>query len=116
MVESIITLTRETNPRWRQLLLGLCDDGRALTSDGAGGISTSGVPAAPAGPGGPQLPSDFLVGGPGGLAIQTGVGGSVLSAQNNQTPANQGNNIEGSNSMVHTRILCTLFVRNSFFV
>ncbi|VDN40114.1 unnamed protein product, partial [Dibothriocephalus latus] len=70
MLESIIALSRESNPRWRQLLLGYSEDGR--TTGGSAGNSLGGqsTPAAPAGPGGPQMPPDFLATGPGGAAVQ----------------------------------------------
>uniref|UniRef100_A0A5K3EPD0 Zf-AD domain-containing protein n=1 Tax=Mesocestoides corti TaxID=53468 RepID=A0A5K3EPD0_MESCO len=90
MLESIITLIRETMPRWRQLLLGLPSEA------GGGGRmagierSVSGGPSAPGGP--PQLPtatgpassaSDFLMAGAAGSVPLTP---GILSAS--QSPLN----------------------------
>ncbi|VDL99008.1 unnamed protein product [Schistocephalus solidus] len=60
MLESIIALTRESNPRWRQLLLGHSEDGRTTGGSTGNSLGVQSTPAAPAGPGGPQMPPDFL--------------------------------------------------------
>ncbi|KAL7061758.1 hypothetical protein AAHC03_0811 [Spirometra sp. Aus1] len=92
MLESIIVLSRESNPRWRQLLLGPSEDGR--TAGGSAGNSLGGqsTPAAPAGPGGPQMPPEFLTAGAIGAAAQVlGTAPSVLSGQSPQyLPSQQG--------------------------
>ncbi|VDM23568.1 unnamed protein product, partial [Hydatigera taeniaeformis] len=111
MLESIVTLIRETQPRWRQLLLGLSEEaGGSVTRSGGGlertisggcvGGSGVGIGGGPAGPGGPpQLSSagsvptasEFLMpsaGGPGPL------GSSMVSG--NPSPSIPAANLEGT--------------------
>lgn len=118
MVESIVTLMRETSPRWRQLLLGLPEESvgarqggvERSISGGVGGVGCGG----PTGPGGPPpLPStgsattasEFLMvsgvsGGGVSTTINPGMVGSSYILANNPSSLNQMQNLDGTSVAV----------------
>ncbi|KAL5112757.1 hypothetical protein TcWFU_008571 [Taenia crassiceps] len=114
MLEAIVTLIRETQPRWRQLLLGLPEEPGASGARVGGGLERNisgscvggsgvGIGGGPAGPGGPpqlssagSVPSasDFLmpaVGSSGPL------GASMVSS--NPSPSIPAANLDGTSVM-----------------
>ncbi|VDN97331.1 unnamed protein product [Rodentolepis nana] len=119
MLESIVTLIRETQPRWRQQLLGLPDEPGAGVGPGRSGsgvdrgvgvgalgaASVVGLGGGPAGPGGPpQLsavvsapPTDFLM----SAASVSGVLGTAMMGTN-PSPSIQGLNLDGITANVNT--------------
>lgn len=118
MLESIVTLIRETQPRWRQLLLGLPEEPgvgaggqggpgveRSTSGGTIGTVGTSvGLGGGPAGPGGPpQLStavstpsaSDYLM----AAAGTSGVLGAAMIG-NNPSSSIQALNQDGSTATV----------------
>ncbi|VDL19536.1 unnamed protein product [Hymenolepis diminuta] len=110
MLESIVTLIRETQPRWRQQLLGLPDEPGAGAGPGrsgpaversisGGGASGAGLGGGPAGPGGPpqlstavSAPSaDFLM----SAASASGALGTAMMG-NNPSSSIQALNLDGT--------------------
>lgn len=119
MLESIVTLIRETQPRWRQQLLGLPDEPgagagpgrsgpaveRSISGGGASGVGLGGGPAGPGGP--PQLstavsaPSaDFLM----SAASASGALGTAMMG-NNPSSSIQALNLDGTTATVSTSLI-----------
>ncbi|VEL07116.1 unnamed protein product [Protopolystoma xenopodis] len=102
-VEAVVSLTRETNPRWRQVLLLGGEDGTGLAGCGwasipsgrSTGPSTSGI----SGPGGPMTSGNTgTTGGPTQSAGDLGLLGFTGGASGNSGPAIS--LVPGSSTMV----------------
>nr|CDS16594.1 protein unc 79 [Echinococcus granulosus] len=114
MLEAIVTLIRETQPRWRQLLLGLPEEPGGSGTRAGGGLERTisggcasgsgiGIGGGPAGPGGPpQLPpagsvpsaSEFLMPAASGAGS---LGSAAVSS--NPSPSIPAVNFDGTSVM-----------------